>query len=183
VNPAIRLARAARAVAVLRLAGVRVGSMPYLAGLAPIIDGGSRIRAGRRLRIVGRQHRVQLGTGPHGRIVLGDHVFLNQGANVFAASAVHIGDHTRLADLATVYDSDFHEIDEGAGVRVAPVHIGRNVWIGRGATVLPGCSIGDHSVIAAGAVVTGDVPARSLAAGVPARVIRSITCSDDYRRP
>jgi acetyltransferase-like isoleucine patch superfamily enzyme len=183
VSRAARAAGAARATIALRRAGVRHGPLPHLSGRAPIIDGGRRIRAGARLRIVGHQHRVQLTAGPAGELVLGDHVYLNQGVNLFAAQSVHIGDHTRLADLVAVYDSNFHEIEEGAGVHVAPVRIGRNVWIGRGAIVLPGCTIGDHSVIAAGAVVTGDIPARTLAAGVPARAVRTITCSDDYRRP
>lgn len=54
----------------------------------------------------------------------------------------------------------------------APIHIGRNVWIGANATVLPGVTIGDHAVIAAGAVVTKDVPANTVVGGVPAKVIR-----------
>jgi acetyltransferase-like isoleucine patch superfamily enzyme len=56
-------------------------------------------------------------------------------------------------------------------VRVAPVDIGDDVWIGRGALVLPGVTIGDGAVVAAGAVVTKDVPAGSVVAGVPAKVV------------
>jgi hypothetical protein len=58
------------------------------------------------------------------------------------------------------------------GVVVAPVRIGRNVWIGSKATVLKGVSIGDNAVIGANAVVTRDIPANAVAAGIPARVLR-----------
>ena len=55
-----------------------------------------------------------------------------------------------------------------------PVHIGSGVWFGASVTVLPGVSIGDEAVIAAGAVVTKDVPPRTVAAGVPAKVIKRL---------
>lgn len=55
-----------------------------------------------------------------------------------------------------------------------PVRIGNNVWVGANVTILPGVSIGDNAIIAAGAVVTKDVPANMLAAGIPAKVIRHI---------
>lgn len=57
----------------------------------------------------------------------------------------------------------------------APVHIGDNVWIGANVTILPGVTIGENAVVAAGAVVAKDVPANMVAAGVPAKVIRSVT--------
>jgi len=56
----------------------------------------------------------------------------------------------------------------------APITIGDNVWIGRAAIVLPGVTIGDHSVVAAGSVVTKSVPANAIVAGNPARVLRYI---------
>ena len=55
-----------------------------------------------------------------------------------------------------------------------PIHIGKNVWIGANATILPGVSIGDGAIIAAGAVVSKDVPENSVVGGVPARKIKSI---------
>ena len=56
----------------------------------------------------------------------------------------------------------------------APIHIGKNVWIGANATILAGVTIGDDTVIAAGAVVTKDVPGNTVAGGVPAKVIKRI---------
>ena len=61
--------------------------------------------------------------------------------------------------------------DQG-GMIFHPIHIGKNVWLGANVTVLPGVTIGDGAIIAAGAVVTNDVPANMIAAGVPAKVIR-----------
>lgn len=61
-----------------------------------------------------------------------------------------------------------------------PVHIGNNVWVGAGVTVLPGITVGDNSIVGAGSVVTKDVPANAIYAGNPARIIRMITEEDDY---
>ena len=62
-----------------------------------------------------------------------------------------------------------------------PVHIGSNCWLAAGVTVCPGVTIGDNCVIGAGSVVTRDIPANSLAAGVPCRVIRTLTEKDSMR--
>ena len=74
------------------------------------------------------------------------------------------------------------DIIEGRGVEVKPVHIGRNVWIGRAAIVLPGVSIGDHSVVAAGSVVTRSVPERALVGGNPARQLKELAVEQSYER-
>ena len=71
-----------------------------------------------------------------------------------------------------------HPIDPELRERVyqfnLPVHIGRNVWIGAGAVILPGITIGDNSVIGAGSIVTKDIPANCVAYGNPCRVVREI---------
>lgn len=94
------------------------------------------------------------------------------------AQQVAIGDHCLIAWDCDIMDTDFHHIDMGddapAPPRSAPVHIGNNVWIGAHSIILKGVTIGDNSVIAAGSVVTRDVPGNSLAGGNPARVIRPI---------
>jgi acetyltransferase-like isoleucine patch superfamily enzyme len=172
----------ARAYVFLGLRGVRFGRWPRIYGRRPIVSGGARITIGDRLQVRSTQMRVQLGAARGGRLKLGDRVYLNQGVTIWAAHSVTIGNNVRLADLACVYDTDFHELEEGAGVRVAPVFIEDNVWIGRGAIVLPGVTVGRHSVVAAGSVVTTTVPPKTLAAGAPARVVRQIAASDRYVR-
>jgi acetyltransferase-like isoleucine patch superfamily enzyme len=91
---------------------------------------------------------------------------------------VTIGDHCLIAWDCDIMDTDFHHIDIGddapALPRTAPVRIGNNVWVGAHSIILKGVTIGDNSVIAAGSVVTRDVPGNSLAGGNPARVIRPI---------
>ena len=63
-----------------------------------------------------------------------------------------------------------------------PIHIGSNVWLGSGAMVMPGVTIGDHAVVGASSIVTHDVPPRCFVAGVPATVVRELKASDDWRR-
>ncbi|SMF45441.1 transferase hexapeptide (six repeat-containing protein) [Tistlia consotensis] len=125
---------------------------------------------------------MHLSTGPEGRLVLGERVFLNSGVVVSAQRSIEIGDDCKIGDMTALYDSNFHQIEEGAEVGVAPVRLGRNVWLGRGVVVLPGVTIGDHSVVGAGSVVTAAIPPGVLAAGNPARVLRPLRCSEAFRR-
>jgi acetyltransferase-like isoleucine patch superfamily enzyme len=124
----------------------------------------------------------QIECGDQGTVTLGNNVFLNQGCFIFASESVSIGDFTRLADVCFVFDTDFHAVDLGSSAKVALVTIGRTVWIGSKATLLPGCSVGDHSVIGAGSVVTGAIPDRAVAVGNPARVISRFDCPDEWMR-
>lgn len=80
------------------------------------------------------------------------------------------------------YDTDFHEISPEHPTKNAPVSIGNNVWIGAKAIILPGSVIGDHCVIAAGSIVTSEIPAKTLAAGIPAKVIKNIKVPDYWVR-
>lgn len=177
-----KVLRVVRAVVLYRLKGVRYGRLPYVRGRLPRVSARGEVRVGRRFKVDGLQARVDFGAGPRGRLEIGDDVFLNRGATVYAAELVQIGDHTRIGDHASIHDTDFHEVEEGATVRVAPVRIGRNAWIGRNAIVLPGVTIGDHAVVAAGSVVVRDVPARALVAGSPATVRRELRARDDWIR-
>lgn len=106
-------------------------------------------------------------------ITVGKNVFINSGCRFQDQGGIFIGDGTLIGHnvvLATLN----HGIspDERHDLFPAPIHIGKNVWIGANATVLPGVTIGDNAVIAAAAVVTKDVPANVVVAGVRAKVIR-----------
>lgn len=112
-----------------------------------------------------------------GDVVIGDHTRIGLHSTVIGP--VSIGSHVNLAQGVTVsaLNHNFSEtgkrIDE-QGITTRQIIIEDDVWIGTNATVLAGVRIGSHSVIAAGAVVTHDIPPHSLAAGVPAQVKRKI---------
>jgi acetyltransferase-like isoleucine patch superfamily enzyme len=93
---------------------------------------------------------------------------------IIAKEHVFIGKDTQIAFGVTISDHDFHKTYSAgsANIETAPVYIGQNVWIGMHAIVLKGVTIGDGAVVAAGAVVTRDVPPRCLVGGVPAKVIK-----------
>ncbi|MCV3271072.1 sugar O-acetyltransferase [Roseobacter sinensis] len=105
-------------------------------------------------------------------IHLGDDVFLNYGCVLLDVCTIRIGDMTQVGPMVQILTAD-HPRDAAArdaGLEFGqPVDIGRNVWIGGGALILPGVTVGDDAIIGAGAVVTKDVPAGTTVAGNPAR--------------
>jgi len=106
-------------------------------------------------------------------IRLGEGVFLNFNCVILDVVAVSIGDRTQIGPGVQILAADHpREADQReAGLEFGrSVHIGRNVWIGGGAIILPGVSIGDDAVIGAGSVVTRDIPVGCTAFGNPARV-------------
>ena len=112
-------------------------------------------------------------------IHVGKGVFLNMGCKFQDQGGIYIGDGTFIGHnvvLATLN----HAMDPSrrSTMLPAPIHIGKRVWIGANATILPGVTIGDGAVIAAGAVVTKDVPEDTLAGGVPARILRKLGNSE-----
>jgi acetyltransferase-like isoleucine patch superfamily enzyme len=118
-----------------------------------------------------------------GRIVIGGGSFLNQGVMVAASQLVEIGAHCMFANGTLITDAD-HRFDDPVTpvpwqgfTSPGPTRIGDNVWCGAHVVVTGGVSIGERCVIGAGSVVTRDIPAFSVAAGAPARVLRRITTS------
>jgi acetyltransferase-like isoleucine patch superfamily enzyme len=111
-------------------------------------------------------------------LIIGHRFFINHYAMIDCHQEIRIGNDVMIGPHAYVGDFD-HDLGSGetpeiAGATVtAPVHIGNHVWIGVSAVVLKGVTIGDGAVVAAGAVVTRDVPGMTVVAGVPARVIKS----------
>lgn len=104
------------------------------------------------------------------------------GCTIAAASGVYIGARCLLGADVLICDTDFHAINpenpryngNPQDIKTKPVHIGDDVFIGARAIILKGVTIGDGAIIGAGAVVTSAVPARSIVAGNPARVLRAI---------
>lgn len=117
---------------------------------------------------------------PEARIVIGRGCFLNRETMLAAQERIEIGDHVMFANGCFVGDAD-HRYDDpdlpitwqGFTAR-GPVRIGDNVWLGKGVVVTGGTAIGERSVIGSNSVVTRDVPAAAIAAGVPAKPLRPI---------
>jgi acetyltransferase-like isoleucine patch superfamily enzyme len=109
--------------------------------------------------------------------------FFNDGLNICATTSIKIGSNAKFGNNVFLYDTDFHPICPSNAVKKSPIIIGKNVWIGSNAMVLAGSNIGDHSVIAAGAIISGTIPPKSLVGGVPGKVIKSLEIPDDWLRP
>lgn len=109
-----------------------------------------------------------------GRIRIGNRVFINCGVVLFSVHAITIEDDVAIANEAYLTDTNSHGV-EGRGPADGPIVIGRGSWIGARAIILPNVTIGQRVVVAAGSVVTRDVPDDVLVAGNPARVVRQLT--------
>jgi len=109
-------------------------------------------------------------------IRIGDRVFINQNCTFYALAEIVIDDDVLIGPNVSLITSE-HPVapsQRRAFLLGKPITIGRGAWIAAGATVIGGVTVGENSVVAAGSVVTRDIPANTLAAGNPARVVRSI---------
>ena len=109
-------------------------------------------------------------------IRVGRNVFINQNCTLYDLGGIDIADDVMIGPNVSLLTSS-HPIEPAerrAYVIAKPIVIERNVWIAAGATIIGGVTVGEHSVVAAGSVVTHDVPPNSLVGGNPARVIRTI---------
>lgn len=156
----------------LRYRRLKLQGDVYIRGRLRIAQGTSvTIGAGTRI-----SRGVRINGGGHAKI--GEDCLLN-GCWIGARSEVIIGDRSLISDC-DITDSDFHNLSPAerhlppTERATRPIHVGRNVWIGAKAIVLKGSVIGDDSVIGAGAVVRGTIPARVLVTGNPARVERRL---------
>jgi len=145
-------------------AGVRID---YPHGVR--IGGRTQLEADVWLKLVSQEARLRIGA----------YSFIGRGVEIDVSEQVTIGDHVLIAPGVFITDHS-HNIKAGLlidaqGCSSAPVCIGDDVWIGARAVILPGVNIGRGAVIGAGAVVTRNVAANSVVAGVPARLLRDRT--------
>ncbi len=105
---------------------------------------------------------------------VGSSSFINTGTSINCVSRIEIGNKVWISDNVAISDTDGHDIfyNEIKNESIQPIFIGNNVWIGKNSLILKGVSIGDGSIIAAGSVVTKNVPEHVIVAGNPARVIK-----------
>jgi maltose O-acetyltransferase len=154
----------------------RLGPRVRLWGV-PAVKNQGRLLIGDRVRLTSTIATLEVGVGPQGTLEIGDNVLVNYGCSFGATKLVRIGDRCNIGTQVILIDNAFHELDpdrRDEQPESAPVILERNVWLASRVIVLPGVTIGENSVIGAGSVVTKDIPANVLAAGIPAKVIRSI---------
>ncbi len=167
----------------LRYRCASVGRRLLLGGPLPLIIGNGRIVLGDDVSVDTRNTWIvgfKVSTDPE--LVIGHRVFVGYQTVLSVARRIRIGDDTMIAGNVQIFDNISHPLSPARRLRgesfsleeSEPVDIGTNVWIGNGALILRGAHIGDHSVVAAGSVVTRPVPPYTLVAGNPARVIREI---------
>jgi len=145
-------------------------------GQGLLAEGGVTLtrRPGSRLRI-GDWVYLFPGVGfhlidPDAVLEIGDSTYINRRTEIIARDHISIGAECAISWDVVITDSDEHWQEHVEMIQ--PVHIGDHVWIGARAIILKGVTIGDGAIVAAGAVVTRDVPAGAVVGGVPAKVIR-----------
>ena len=119
------------------------------------------------------RHDIEAG----GRIKIGSDNYFNKRVKIVCMERIEIGNHCLLADSVHLYDHDHRHEDLNRficeqGFVTRPIVIGNNVWIGARAIILKGVRIGDGAIVAAGSLVTRDVPADSIVGGVPAKFLK-----------
>ena len=121
--------------------------------------------------------------GGSAKLAFGDACLIAPGCRFMAGERITIGSGCMFAHSSTITDCDWHGVYDRTDVhgKTKPVTIGDNVWLGDGAFVGKGVTIGDNSIIGARSVVTGDIPANSIAVGNPAKVVRTIDPADMKR--
>ncbi len=116
-----------------------------------------------------------------GHVHFGKNVYCNFGVTMVDDTHIYVGDYTMFGPNVTVATAGhpiLPELRKQAYQYNAPVHIGKNCWIGAGVLIMPGITIGDNTVIGAGSVVTKDIPANVIAVGNPCHVLREINEHD-----
>jgi len=159
----------------------RMFSLEYARLLAGLARRRWLTRYGRRLHSDGIAFvapDVVIEIGPKGRVELGRWSWLGHGTKVRChEGTVSIGRECVIADRVMLIDFDHGMVEVERPIRLQGIYkrdvrVGNNVWIGYGACILRGVTVGDNAVIGTNAVVTEDVPANAVVGGVPARVIR-----------
>ena len=158
-----------------------IGRSPLIYEPASVEIFGANINAGDHLHIISAKLQpVKLSTWHSkqmsGSIAIGDHVLISPGVTISSATSIQIANNCMIAAGAVISDSDWHGIyNRTRPFRCsAEVTLGNNVWVGQRAIIGKGVAIGDNSIVAAGAVVTRDVPSNTIVGGNPALPIKNI---------
>jgi acetyltransferase-like isoleucine patch superfamily enzyme len=168
----------------------KVGKRLVLEGPSPQIFGSGRIELGDDVHI-GAPCTWDLAYDLAGQpqLIVGDRVSINYRNLMSIAKSITIGDHTMIAGGVSLFDNISHPVSPALRLAhqpisaedAAPIVIGKNCWIGLNSIILRGVTIGDNSIVAAGAVVTKSVPPNTIVAGNPAVPVK--TFPDDTQPP
>jgi acetyltransferase-like isoleucine patch superfamily enzyme len=162
-------------------AGFQMEQLPYL-------NGDGRIRIGANVRFSGKPSiNFSARSGVKPEFTIGDGTFIGHRCSFSIGRSITIGKHCLFAGGVGVLDMDGHPIDaterrEGKPTppeAIREIRIGDDVWIGTGATILKGVTIGDRSIVASSSVVTHDVPPDVIVAGNPARIVKQLSGSQE----
>jgi maltose O-acetyltransferase len=148
----------------------------------PMVKNEGEMLIGDYVRMASGVSTLELAVGIGGRLEIGDRVLINHGCSIGATKLVKIGERSNIGSQSILIDNAFHQLDpdrRNEQPESAPVVLESNVWLAARVIVLPGVTIGRNSVVGAGSVVTRDVPPDVLAAGIPAKVIRSLSSERD----
>ncbi|HOZ86300.1 MAG TPA: acyltransferase [Bacteroidia bacterium] len=165
------------------------GSMIYReANICNMKGDRDHIRLGNDTHIRGELMTMNYG----GKIEIGDYCYLGEGSRIWSGESVKIGSHVLISHNVNIFDTDNHELQyeerakgyvnllkrgqpaEKGSVKTAPVSIEDHVWISFNVIILKGVKIGKGAIVAAGSVVTRDIPAFCTVAGNPAKIIKQI---------
>lgn len=142
-----------------------------------IFKNAGTVEIGNQVMLLGAWHKpiyISLAS-PDAKLTIENYAGINYGTEISLMKEVFIGEGTFIGIDCLIYDTDWHTLDGlDRDIEAAPTRIGRGVWLASRVVVLKGVTIGDNTVVAANSLVTKDLPANVLAAGIPAKVIRPI---------
>jgi len=140
----------------------------------PFVENKGYLEIGHLVRVWSSINRARFSVRKGAKLTIGDNCRIN-GALLSVGNEVHIGNNCRIAPFVHILDGDFHDLlDREAEGRSSPIVLEDDVWLTTRCMVLKGVRIGQGAVVAAGAIVTKDVPPYTVVAGVPARIIKKI---------
>lgn len=149
-----------------------MGRRVTLRGNPKIVNEG-KMTFGERVRLDSTVAQLEMVVLPGGYLELGNNVFVNYGSSLVSSKHVKIGNDVLIGTHVMVMDTDFHRVEDKAwDTSGEPIVVEDRVWLGNRTIVLKGVTVGHDAVVAAGSVVTRNVPPRSVVAGVPAKVVR-----------
>ncbi len=141
------------------------------------VSNSGELTIGDRVRFNASPLPTELGVGRGGKLEIGEGTYINYGCSIGAMQLIRIGPHCNIGSHVIMMDNDFHRMEPERRDELppsAPIVLEENVWLGVRAIILRGVTVGAGSVVAAGSVVSRDVPPRTLVGGIPARAIRQL---------